>query len=348
MTVPLPPTSSSYNLRRRSGAAVPRHTVFVLDDGEVVVQWDAQHVQDLLTGRYRHYDSRSYGRPIADRDLEQLKVSGCVEHYDRQFVWLFAQPEKGRFEGLTTQEQMLSRSRSYYLNSMRPVSDQAALQASLSDAGLEDAFTLREIEGGLAIFGQKGKPFIQLKDAEAGQRQLRQVNGELFGGTAVAFIEMPVDQKPADLENDTNPLELNDLIASQDECDIFVGKTALLVCPGNDECSHVEGVLKELGIEVRTALTAADALRQLEEWCPNLMVMDLHLPDMHGWQMLSKAREILDLTKMRIIVLADVGVNEADDVLALTVARVHSLLIKPVGSKRLRRSVWAALKGGAS
>lgn len=344
--MPQHPTSSSYNLRRRSGAAVPRHTVFVLDDGEVVVQWDAQHVQDLLTGRYRHYDSRSYGRPIADRDLEQLKVSGCVEHYDRQFVWLFAQPEKGRFEGLTTQEQMLTRIRSYYLNTMRPVSDRDALQARLRNSGLEDTFTLREIDGGLAIFGQKGKPFIHLKDAEAGQRQLRQVDPELFGGAAVAFIEMPVDQKLADLENDTNPLELNDLIASQDECDIFAGKTALLVCPGNDECSQAEGVLKELGIEVRTATTGADALRQLEEWCPNLMVMDLHLSDMHGWQMLSKAREILDLSKMRIIALSDVGMNEADDVLALTVARVNSVLIKPVGSKRLRRSVWMALKGG--
>jgi CheY-like chemotaxis protein len=320
--------------------------VFVLDDGEVVVQWDAQHVQDLLTGRYRHYDSRSYGRPIADRDLEQLKQAGCVEHYDRQFVWLFAQPEKGRFEGLTTQEQMLSRIRSYYLNTMRPASDREALQAKLDSAGLEDAFTLREIEGGLAVFGQKGKPFIQLKDAEAGQRQLRQVDPELFGGTAVAFIEMPVDQKPADLENDTTPLELNDLIASQDERDLFVGKCALLVCPGEDECSHAEGVLKELGIEVRTVTTAADALLQLEEWCPHLVVMDLHLPDMHGWQMLSRAREILDLTKMRIIVMADVGVNEADDVLALTVARVSALLIKPVGTKRLRCSIWMALKGG--
>jgi len=84
----------------------------------------------------------------------------------------------------------------------------------------------------------------------------------------------------------------------------------------------------------------------LEEWCPHLVVMDLHLPDMHGWQMLSRAREILDLTKMRIIVMADVGVNEADDVLALTVARVSALLIKPVGTKRLRCSIWMALKGG--
>ncbi len=343
--MPQHPTSSSYSLRRRSGAAVPRHSVFVLDDGEIVVQWDAQRVQDLLTGQYRQYDSRSYGRPIADRDLEQLKASGCVEHYNRQFVWLFALPEKGRFEGLTTQERMLSRIRAYYLNTMRPVSDRDALQAQLRSSGLEAAFTLREIDGGLAIFGQEGKPFGHLKDAEASQQQLRQIDAELFGGAAVAFIEMHVDQTPADLENDTDPLELNELIASQDASGIFIGKTALLVCSGDDECSHAEAVLKELGIEVWTATTGADALRQLEERCPHLMVMDLHLPDMHGWQMLSKAREILDLSKMRIIALSDVGMNEVDDALALTVACVHSLLIKPVGAKRLRCSVWIAMKG---
>jgi CheY-like chemotaxis protein len=320
--------------------------VFVLDDGEVVVQWDAQYVQDLLTGHYRRCDSRSYGRPVADRDLEQLKRAGCVEHYDRQFVWLFAQPERERFEGLTTQEQMLSRRRSYYLNTMRPASDREALQAKLSSAGLKDTFTLREIEGGLAVFGQQGKPFVQLKDAEAGQRQLQQLDPELFGSTAVAFIEMPVDQKPADLENDASQLELDDLIASQDERDRFVGKCALLVCPEGDERGRAEGVLKELGFEVRTVTTAADALIELEGWHPHLVVMDLHLPDMHGWQMLSRAREILDLTNIRIIVLAEGGADEVDNALALTVARVSAVLIKPVGTKRLRRSVWLALKGG--
>jgi CheY-like chemotaxis protein len=322
--------------------------VFVLDNGECVVQWEERRVQDIMTGAYIPYTVKRFGRPVADYDLERLKAAGCVESYDRQFVWLFALPEAGRFEGMQTQERSANRIRTYYINTTLPVAHVEAMQRLLQEAKLTEQFSAQAVEGVLAIFGKDGAPFRRLKDAESAQRYLSQIAPQQFAAAAVAFIESPTDQANLDLEFDTAPLDLDDLIASQTATDVFVGKRALLVSPVGDEGRIASSVLGELGLEIRAAASAHQALELLEDWQPDLLVMDLHMPDMHGWQMLSKARENHRLDQMRVIALADENADNGDQTFALTVAKVDALLIKPVGAPRLRRSIWNALKGNAS
>ncbi|MDZ4766044.1 MAG: response regulator [Chloroflexota bacterium] len=341
--MPPRPTSSSYNQRHRSSAAVPRHTVFVLNDGTVVVQWDERRVQALISGAFLDYHGRHDGRPVLDSDLARMKALGCVDHFDRQFVWLYALPEGGRFDQLRTQEHSLSRVRRYYLTTMLPASELDALHGLLHDVGLMECYVPRAVEDELAIFGKGGAPFRGLKDAEKAARELAQIAPDALGTVAVAFMEIEREPAQMDLESDTGTLDLNALIASQDEQAVFVGKRALIVCPV-DECACAIQVLTEFGVAFQIATTAIEALRLMEEGHPDLLVMDLHLPDMHGWQMLGKAREMERTGGMRVIALADENSDDGDQAFALTVARVDSLLTKPLGASRLRRSVWAALK----
>jgi CheY-like chemotaxis protein len=48
------------------------------------------------------------------------------------------------------------------------------------------------------------------------------------------------------------------------------------------------------GVEVETALTGAEALERVQTWAPDMLVIDLHLPDTNGYELLPALRRQLD------------------------------------------------------
>ncbi len=79
-----------------TGFPVPRHTVIALKDGSLVVQWDEDRVQDLLTGEYLPFDRKQYSHTVTDPELDRLISEGSVEHYNQQFVWLYSLTAKSK------------------------------------------------------------------------------------------------------------------------------------------------------------------------------------------------------------------------------------------------------------
>jgi DNA-binding response OmpR family regulator len=49
--------------------------------------------------------------------------------------------------------------------------------------------------------------------------------------------------------------------------------------------------LEARGHAVRGAATATEALRHLSDWTPDLMLLDINLPDRSGWDVLRELRE---------------------------------------------------------
>jgi CheY-like chemotaxis protein len=47
------------------------------------------------------------------------------------------------------------------------------------------------------------------------------------------------------------------------------------------------------GVEVETALTGAEALERIATWAPDMLVIDLHLPDTTGYELLPVLRALL-------------------------------------------------------
>ncbi len=45
------------------------------------------------------------------------------------------------------------------------------------------------------------------------------------------------------------------------------------------------------GVEIESAATGAEALEIAERWVPDLLVIDLHLPDANGLELLSRLRK---------------------------------------------------------
>jgi two-component system, OmpR family, response regulator len=48
------------------------------------------------------------------------------------------------------------------------------------------------------------------------------------------------------------------------------------------------------GVEVETAITGAEALELAARWQPDLLVIDLHLPDTKGYDLLPALRKVLN------------------------------------------------------
>lgn len=58
--------------------------------------------------------------------------------------------------------------------------------------------------------------------------------------------------------------------------------------------------LTKEGMQVETASTGADCLSALESYAPQLVVLDVVLPDLSGWETLRRIREVSDVPVMML------------------------------------------------
>jgi CheY-like chemotaxis protein len=326
-----------------SGTPVPRRTVFILADGSFVVQWDENRVQDLLSGSYRLYDDKDFGHIITEYELNQLQTAGRVEHYNDQYVWLNALPEQGRFPH-NREYHSPARVRSYYLNTTLPESRLAEVEACLREHELTGDFLARVRGSLIAVLGRNGAPFRQLKDAERAQKLLMVRAPALFEHTAIAFVETSENPYSRTTEPGPETIDLNTVISSQSDITVTRGKRALIVSSSDDEQQAMQHLLDDMQMDVIAAGTAAQGLQLLEDHNPDLLVMDMKLPDMHGWELLAKIREIGTYEAMPKIMVADHLSTPDDQAFALTVGKVDVYLVKPVSMAQLRQNVWLTLK----
>lgn len=328
-----------------SSSPVPRQYVFIMADGAFVVQWDENRVQDLLTGRYRPFTRDRFGHHITDYELNQLKAAGRVEHFNRSYVWLYALPEGKRYDvELKTMQRMRNRVRSYYLNTALPVAYLGGVRALLVRLGLDQDLSAEERGNLVAILGKNGGTFSRLSEVESVQRKLVNKAPEAFNNMVVAFIETSQHEgQPSADEHTMEPDDLATIIASQTDTTVTMGKCVVLVGSRDDEMAAIRDLCQEMGMSVLLSSHAGQGLELLEDTHPDLLIMDLQLPDMHGWEMLGKVKEITSLRELPIIVIADhAGSNQQS--FALSVAKVDVYLTRPVSMAKLRQNIWMALK----
>lgn len=325
------------------GLAVPRHLVFVLKDGSFVVQWEIDRVQDLLTGETHPFRDVEYGHAITDQELNHLRDAASVAGYDPAYVWLYALPEGER--RLRVREETPGRVKYFYLNTTLPGQYLQQVQQRLQQLGLDEKYAARERLGLIAIVRQDGNPFARLVEAENAQQALRRAAPKLLADAAVAFIEYDAHSAPPgeDLSS-MDVLDLDTLIASQTGS--LAGEGKVVVGADRDEqfLATLGDTLADVGVRFIPATSGQQALRTIEDLKPDLVLMDLILPDTHAWQILARMRANQTVAKIPVIIITALG-TQTDQVFALTVAKVHDYLVKPVAPGRLRQSVWTALKG---
>ena len=119
-----------------------------------------------------------------------------------------------------------------------------------------------------------------------------------------------------------------------------MGKKILVVDDEPAFIRLVSQVLNQKGYEVLTASDGQEALRLLFAHKPDLVLLDVMMPKMDGWQTCSRIR---DLTNIPIIILTGKRRSEEDIVQGLDYG-ADDYLIKPVGNRELVARVRAVLR----
>ena len=103
-----------------------------------------------------------------------------------------------------------------------------------------------------------------------------------------------------------------------------------VVCIEDDpEIMHlVKIILSRENYDVITANTGIEGLHAVEDNHPDLVLLDLMLPGMDGWEVYQRIKANPELTHIPVIVVTAKAQN-IDKVLALRVAKVDGYITKP-------------------
>ena len=122
-----------------------------------------------------------------------------------------------------------------------------------------------------------------------------------------------------------------------------MAKKILVVDDEPSMARWINQVLAQKGYEVVSASNGQEALPLLFVHKPDLVILDVVMPKMDGWQTCSRIRELSDVP---IIILTGQQRDEEDVVRGLDYG-ADDYLLKPVGSRELVARVRAALRRAA-
>jgi CheY-like chemotaxis protein len=223
--------------------------------------------------------------------------------------------------------------RKFYVNTARPAVELDAIRQQMTALRVDDHFAAVERDGVVAVVDASGELFNELVEAERAQRVLQRGAPDTFDQAAVAFVEL----NTRELAGVKTPTKQNPSIKPFTE-------TKTVVCAEDDEIfsTLVETVLERMGVECVVVDSGREALRVIEDLEPDLVLLDLMMPDMHGWEVVEHMQTNDLIRDIPVVIVTSIS-SEQDQVFAHMVAGVKDYLVKPVSPARLRQSVWAAL-----
>lgn len=84
---------------------------------------------------------------------------------------------------------------------------------------------------------------------------------------------------------------------------ILDGWVVLVVDDTPDNLTVVKTALQFQGAQVRTATNGEDGLEMLKTFRPTVILMDIRMPRMNGWEMLKAVRENPDMNDLPVIAI---------------------------------------------
>jgi len=180
-----------------------------------------------------------------------------------------------------------------------------------------DGRTTRQFEGsglGLAIT----KRIVELMGGDIGIDSSPGKGCHIKVRITCVEPEIPGEDPPVDEETDVE--------FTSDNCVLAVEDNAL-----NREV--MKAVFNNLGIAIQLAENGHEGVEKARELCPDLIIMDLHMPDMNGFETAMKIRDCPECNDLPIVMLsADAFTHQQEQALALG---IEGYLTKPLVLGRL-------------
>ena len=118
-----------------------------------------------------------------------------------------------------------------------------------------------------------------------------------------------------------------------------------VVCIEDEEemIDLVKLILPRRGIDVTGAMGGKEGLAAIEEIQPDLVLLDLMMPDMDGWEVYQQMKAHDKMKDIPVIVVT-AKAQSIDKVLGLHIAKVNDYITKPFGPTELLSSVLRVLQ----
>jgi DNA-binding response OmpR family regulator len=114
--------------------------------------------------------------------------------------------------------------------------------------------------------------------------------------------------------------------------------TKVLIVDDNEDCITVlRRMLVAQGYDVRAAENGAKALEKLEEAVPDVMLLDLMMPEIDGLQLLQKIRDVNATARMPVIILS--AKTNDDDVMLGYQYGADYYITKPFTTQQVCRGI---------
>jgi CheY-like chemotaxis protein len=304
-----------------TGQAVPRHLVFVLDTDEVVVQKGANLVEVLETHEQRVFNDFERDHDVTDDELRGLVGENVIVGFDEMTVWLAP----------IVPSKLVSY---FYLDTKLAPGYEQVINDLLGTAALGHRYTAKSRMGRVAILGRAGEPFGSLPDAESALTLVRQALSSYIADLSIETVRVNPTMEDSQIKT---PENFADLIR-ETPVTTLADYSILIVEDEPELADNVRLALETLGVDVRVANTGEIALEILMDEEPDLVIIDLMLPDMHGYEVIAKIRKDPLMADTPVLVMSN-HISEADVVFALHVAKADDYMVKPIGPNVLRHRV---------
>jgi len=125
------------------------------------------------------------------------------------------------------------------------------------------------------------------------------------------------------------------------------GKRVVCIEDEPEMIDLVKLILSRKGYDVVGAMGGREGLEVISREKPDLVLLDLMMPDMDGWEVYQKMKSDDDLREIPVIVVT-AKAQSIDKVLGLHIAKVDDYITKPFGPQELLESVEKVLQEPAA
>jgi len=180
----------------------------------------------------------------------------------------------------------------------------------------------RRAQGGLGIGLTLVRSLVAMHGGRIEARSAGIGNGSEF------VVELPVRPFPVGATKSTAPLPR------------FPSRRILVVDDNEDAADTLGALLSSLGATTMVVNSGAEALAEFPRFCPDVMLLDIGMPEMDGYQV---AREIRALERHReVLLIALTGWGQDQDHYRSRAAGFDHHLVKPPDIERLRELISGA------
>lgn len=116
----------------------------------------------------------------------------------------------------------------------------------------------------------------------------------------------------------------------------------LVVDDIQDNVELIVDMLKDFDIDIKTTNSGKEAMELVDSWIPNIILLDLMMPLVNGWDVIDHVRNKYDKSEMVIIVVS--LLTNKDNIDECYDLGVNDYIAKPIIKARLTSSVDSHLK----